>query len=410
VTVASAGIAGCGERTPSQPTPSALAVPGPAVALKFAVEPTNGSASASLAPIAVAALDEHGARATGFTGTVTLAIDVNPSGATLSGDTSVDAVAGVASFSTVRISDSGSGVKLRATASGLTAAVSKPFDVSWPDMSQAVGRIAFVSDRDGSRQLYVMNADGSGLTRLTRDSASYSRPVWSPDNSKIAFARGGQGIFMMNADGSGMTRVSAEGRDPAWSPDGSRIRFVRSVADAPTAIEEVALDGSRGIGPVEGNFGSRLAFSPDLRTVAFDVSTFDSGDGFTQVYLMNADGTDFRRLSSPFDPMQSAEGSPAWSPDGKLVAFWSFWFGIATMGTDGSARATSVFRDFPDVNFSTSISWSPDGQYIAFVRGDPNAGREIWVAFAAENTPRVRRITPRGMNAWDPGWSRRATP
>jgi Tol biopolymer transport system component len=74
--------------------------------------------------------------------------------------------------------------------------------------------MAFVSDRDGNGEIYVMNADGSAQRRLTRNPASDGPPVWSPDGRKIAFVRVtddltfGSEIYVMNADGSGQRRLT----------------------------------------------------------------------------------------------------------------------------------------------------------------------------------------------------------
>ena len=95
------------------------------------------------------------------------------------------------------------------------------------------GKIAFDSDRDGNLEIYMMNADGTGQTRLTNDSAYDSFPAWSPDGSRIAFgADRGEGrpnIYVMSADGVGQTGLTtdpAQDGVPAWSPDGSKIAFL----------------------------------------------------------------------------------------------------------------------------------------------------------------------------------------
>ena len=72
-------------------------------------------------------------------------------------------------------------------------------------------RIAFTSDRDGNTQIYTMNADGTGVTRLTNNGAFDSSPNWSFDNSKIAFESNRDGnyeVYAMNADGTGQTRLT----------------------------------------------------------------------------------------------------------------------------------------------------------------------------------------------------------
>ena len=88
----------------------------------------------------------------------------------------------------------------------------------------AAGKIAFVSDRDGALEIYVMNADGSDLARLTDNSADDSSFAWSTDGTRIAFASNRDGnyeIYVMNADGSGQTNLTdnpAVDGGPAWSP------------------------------------------------------------------------------------------------------------------------------------------------------------------------------------------------
>ena len=105
-------------------------------------------------------------------------------------------------------------------------------------------KIAFVSNRDGKPEgrfppesdIHIMNADGSGQQKLTRNPAGEGQPVWSPDGQQIAFERhvGGVGnnrnieIYVMNADGSGQRRLTSNPAFdgwPVWSPDGQRIAF-----------------------------------------------------------------------------------------------------------------------------------------------------------------------------------------
>ena len=81
-----------------------------------------------------------------------------------------------------------------------------------------------MSERDGYGEIYVMNADGTGQTRLTNNPEGASSPDWSPDGSKIAFVRRREGnleIYVMNADGTGQTNLtnnSGNDSSPAWSP------------------------------------------------------------------------------------------------------------------------------------------------------------------------------------------------
>jgi TolB protein len=80
--------------------------------------------------------------------------------------------------------------------------------------------------RDGNSEIYLMNADGTGVTRLTSDAAYDAEPAWSPDATRIAFARtlwdSEQNpvfeIYVMNADGSGVRGLTTSGWDPSWRP------------------------------------------------------------------------------------------------------------------------------------------------------------------------------------------------
>src|SRR5882672_823214 len=110
---------------------------------------------------------------------------------------------------------------------------------SFPDWSPDGKKIVFNGAMKGSpdgADIYVINADGTGLTRLTTDPADDACPAWSPDGKKIAFAsirdrvpnEVNYEIYVMNADGSNQTRITNNTKfdaGPAWSPDGKRMAF-----------------------------------------------------------------------------------------------------------------------------------------------------------------------------------------
>ena len=101
-----------------------------------------------------------------------------------------------------------------------------------PSMSPDGRQITFASDRGGSQQIYVMNADGSNQRRITFGEGTYGTPVWSPRGDLIAFTRQHAGTFyigIMRPDGSG-ERMLADGyrvEGPTWAPNGRVLAFFR---------------------------------------------------------------------------------------------------------------------------------------------------------------------------------------
>ena len=226
------------------------------------------------------------------------------------------------------------------------------------------GRIAFESERDGNVEIYVMNADGTGLTNLTNNAAGDWIPVWSPDGSQIAFASGRDGIsteiYVMNADGTSQTRLTSNSAGdwwPAWSPDGSQIAF-ESERDGNGEIYVMNTDGTsqtrltsnpaRDFSPAWSPDGSQIAFASDR-------------DGNDEIYVMNADGTGQTRLTN--NPGRDI--SPAWSPDGFQIAFeWERdgQFEVYVMNRDGTGQTNLTNNPSGD----HKPAWSPDGSHIAF--------------------------------------------
>ncbi len=111
-------------------------------------------------------------------------------------------------------------------------------------------QIAFVTDRDGNDdEIYVMNADGTGVINLTNSAGNDSEPDVSPDGTKLAFRTerdGADEIYVMNADGTGvmnLTNNAGEDFSPAWSLDGTKLAFV-SDRDGNREIYVINVDGS----------------------------------------------------------------------------------------------------------------------------------------------------------------------
>jgi len=231
------------------------------------------------------------------------------------------------------------------------------------------GRIAFDSDRDGNFEIYVMNADGTGVTRLTNGPAADGGPAWSPDGTRIAFTHNFDDIYVMNADGTNQTNLTnsaALEAGPAWSPDGSRIAFqaCEGLDYGPCDIYVMSADGAGRTNLTGTGDNSACAWSPDGSKIVFS----SHRDGNIEIYLMNPDGTGVTRLTHSV----GSDWLPAWSPDGTKIAFTSdredpgctFICNeeIYVMNADGGGQTRVTSNPASDLG----PDWSPDGSKIAF--------------------------------------------
>jgi Tol biopolymer transport system component len=228
------------------------------------------------------------------------------------------------------------------------------------------GKIAFSSTRDvNNQEIYVMNADGSDVTRLTNDASRDSDPSWSPDGEKITFQTtrdGNNEIYVMNADGSGQTRLTnnpASEEFPSWSPDSTKIAF-KSSRDGNFEIYVMNADGS-GQTRLTNNPSAdgEPGWSPDGEKIVFN----SNRDGNNEIYVMNADGSGQTRLTN--NP--SADGSSGWSPDGEKIVFDSTRDGNFEIYVMNAADGSNPTRLTNNAEWDIEPSWSPDGSRITFI-------------------------------------------
>lgn len=225
-----------------------------------------------------------------------------------------------------------------------------------PDWSPDGQRLAFVSDRSGYNDIYVIDRFGGSLVNLTRSTAEDAGPVWSPDGQRIAFDSNREGnldIFVMNADGSGLTNLTrhpAFDGDPSWSPDGRWIMFASDR---------------------DGNF---------------------------EIYVVLSAGG----MARPLTTTSAREFAPVWSPDGGAIVFECQRDGdeICVMAADGSSMRRLTTDDVAD----KQPSWSPDGRQIVWAR-EQTAGD--WDLFVMDADGQNQRLLLSGAgSATAPVWTR----
>ena len=296
------------------------------------------------------------------------------------------------------------------------------------------GKIAFISERDGYSEIYVMDPDGSDQIALTNGITPKHDPSWSPDGTKIAFGVSNENstsLYIINADGSNPTKL-IDAKDlsmnrqanpdwqlgigsPVWSPDGRKIAFSTSHTIGGTLsifdMYVIDVDGSNLVTPADRPaFDGGPAWSPDSQKIAFGSGVewdkvgviFNSCGGIGGICVMNADGTNLISIANGTG-YGGIDGAPNWSPDGTKIAFSSGRNGdreIFVMNSDGSntINLTNYGAAWDD-----GPIWSPDGEKIAF-NSYRDGNFEIYVMNADGTEPinLTKHEADDGAPAWSP--------
>ena len=265
-------------------------------------------------------------------------------------------------------------------------------------------RVAFISDRDGNADVYVMRADGTGLQNLTEHAARDDGPSWAPTHDRLAFVsdrEGNNDIFLVNADGSGLSRLTSrlsDELDPAWSPNGAFIAYVSNQ----DGDWEVFLTGANGSGTVQLTrndvWDSEPCWSPDSLKLAYT----SERDGNYDLYMYDLTTHTEKRLTNH----TASDTSPAWSPGGTEMAFTSArdgWPEVYVLElTSVPQRLTRLTYGTDGQAASGYATWSSDGLWLAFASWrDVNA--EIYVI--RRDGWGLRNLTAHSADDESPAWA-----
>jgi TolB protein len=258
--------------------------------------------------------------------------------------------------------------------------------------------IVFQAFENGRSDIYVVNADGSGLTRLTDALPGGAAPVWSGDGRQIYFLssvpdQSVSGLYAMNADGSNVHLVLGGFHSPYGydvSPDGTRIAL--GILGPPTGGSNYSnvdlfvmhADGSEPTRILDlpcpypdytcSNIDA-VAWSPDGQRIAYSAgSRGHGGSVYGFIGIVNADGTGNRFLSTS----GSHSTEPAWSPDGQRIVYASGESSTIPVPSGqhleiSNADGTNRMVVLQGGAYITSPSWSPDGKSIVFAEYTPAA-------------------------------------
>ena len=298
-------------------------------------------------------------------------------------------------------------------------------------------RIAFMSNRDTNFEIYMMERDGTELTRLT-DLSEVNKvlPAWSPRSRALAFLTNQVGeddyqLIRSDDEGQNQQLLSADlvvapgpinwsptgewvsfgaGRDAEaevyiadaqgeniinlsnnpgedlfgdWSPDGRELLIVSGRDEGNLVIYMVGVEGGEPIQITNPMFNSgRPVWSPDGEKIAF-MTNRDGGD--IEVYSIDTGNGELLRLTdSP-----GFDGYPVWSPDGHKIAFLSGRDGnaeIYVMNTDGTGPTNLTQTPDSDESVQGDFSWSPDGEQIMF-HSNQDGNVEVYVMNADGSNP-----------------------
>ncbi len=248
-------------------------------------------------------------------------------------------------------------------------------------------KIVFGANREGNRDLYLMNIDGSEQINITNHRADDISGAWSPTGEQILFASdrdrfpGSWDLYLMDPNGQNVRPVfgkSEERRHPEWSPDGKQIAYKRFDA----GVGYIYIATSDGKNEERVAIGGSPAWSPNGTEIAFVVKTAE------ERWEINILNVRTRKQKAFFPPKATPSWlrAPRWSPRGDKLAF--SWLHrvpfvdflktetIYTVNRDGTELTQIVDEGGPEV---TSPVWSPHGDTLLYAQDSEEARRSLQI-------------------------------
>jgi len=270
----------------------------------------------------------------------------------------------------------------------------------------ASGDIAFVSERSGMPQIWLMKSDGSNPVQVTYLTDGACQPAWSPDGQKLVIVSPcrtrqdiykGSGLFIINADGGGLTplfMIPGGDFEPAWSPDSSQIVFT-SIRDGILHIYIYDLNsGKEKILSSPSSSDRHASWSPDGETIVFESTRL----GTAQVWTMDSSGSSAREFSRI---ETGAASNPAWANNGSVIAF-SIGKSLPWLVLQQAADRFAPEVSFSDLRPALEPDFSTDSYWIAFVSSKDNGPYDIYRITI--NGANLTRLTDDPSSDYQPAW------